>query len=90
MLNSFVIGNIKIDFTFVNLVNSKNLVKRLSNRKRLNRYDKFKISFYKKVQKGFIKIAEKNKNKYMLVDSNKKIKINETIILKKINKLLGI
>ena len=51
-INQYLLGKIKIDFTFLNLVNMTNLQSRLSKRKNLNRYDKFRISFYKKVQNG--------------------------------------
>ena len=47
------LGNFKIDFTFLNIVNNKNMIKRLKLRKSLNRYDKFNNKFYSKVQKGF-------------------------------------
>ena len=45
-LNNFLLKNIKVSFTFLNIVNQKNLQKRLKQRKSLNRYDKFNISFY--------------------------------------------
>ena len=61
---------------------------RLKKRKNLNRYDKFKNDFYKKVQNGFIKISKKNKNKYMIVDSNLNITSNKKLILKKIDQLI--
>ena len=48
----------------------------------------FDSSFYRKVQKGFIKIAQKNKKNYLIVDSNKEIKINKRIILDKIDRLI--
>ena len=54
-INKFLLGNFKIDFTFLNLVNKKNMIKRLRLRKSLNRYDKFRSTFYNKVQNGFIK-----------------------------------
>ena len=57
-------------------------------RKNLNRYDKFKNSFYEKVQKGFIKILKKNSKMYMKIDSNSDIRLNEKIILNKINDLI--
>jgi len=60
-LNRYLLKKIKIDFTFLNIVNEKNLKKRLFKRKRLNRYDKFKQKFYKKVQKGFIRQAKMKK-----------------------------
>jgi len=87
-ISNFLLKNIKVSFTFLNLVNEKNMKIRLKQRKKLNRYDKFKMSFYKKVQSGFIKIANKNKKKYLKINSNIDISINKEIIIKKINKLI--
>jgi len=87
-ISNFLLKNIKVSFTFLNLVNEKNMKIRLKQRKRLNRYDKFEMSFYKKVQSGFIKIASKNKKKYLKINSNIDIAINKEIIIKKINKLI--
>ena len=87
-ISNFLLKNIKVNFTFLNLVNEKNMKIRLKQRKKLNRYDKFKMSFYKKVQLGFIKIANQNKKKYLKIDSNIDISINKEIIIKKINKLI--
>jgi dTMP kinase len=88
LINQFLLKNIKPDFTFVNLVNKKNMYIRLSKRKNLNRYDKFRDKFYEKVQKGFSKIVKKNPTKYMVVDSNRDIHSNKKLILTKINKLI--
>ena len=77
----------------INLVGNtsiNNLKKRLHKRKKLNRYDNFKTTFYKKVQKGYIKISHKNKKRYILIDSNKKIAENKKIIINKLNKLLNL
>ena len=87
-LNKYLLRNIKVSFTFLNTVNKKNLQKRLKQRKSLNRYDKFKISFYKKVQNGFIKLSNKQKNKYQLINSNLEINKNEKLILNKIDRLI--
>ena len=87
-LNKSLLKNVKVSFTFLNIVNKKNLQKRLKKRKTLNRYDKFKISFYNKVQKGFVKLSKKQKNKYQLINSNLEIKKNEKLILNKIDKLI--
>ena len=87
-INDHLLKNIKIDFTFLNVVNKKNMLKRLKLRKSLNRYDKFNESFYQKVQRGFLKIAKKNKKKYLVVDSNIDIKKNKSLILQKIDKLI--
>ena len=87
-INNFLLKNIKVSFTFLNLVNTKNMKLRLKQRKKLNRYDKFKMLFYKKVQSGFIKISNKNKKKYLKINSNLNISINKKIVIKKINKLI--
>ena len=89
-LNKYLLKKIKINFTFLNIVSEKNLKKRLFKRKRLNRYDKFKHAFYKKVQKGFIRQAKLRSNKYLIVNSNIKIEDNKRIIINKINKILDI
>ena len=87
-INNYLLKNINIDFTFLNIVNHINMKKRLSKRKNLNRYDKFNNSFYNKVQMGFLKICKKNPKKYMKIDSNLDIFHNEKIILNKINDLM--
>ena len=87
-LNNYLLKNIKVSFTFLNLVNKKNLKEILKQRKLLNRYDKIKISFYNKVQNGFLRLSKKQKNKYQLINSNLDIDKNEKIILSKIDRLI--
>ena len=87
-INDFLLKDIKVNFTFLNTVNLKNMNLRLRKRKILNRYDKFNNNFYNKVQKGFISILKRNPKKYMKIDSNLDIKYNEKIILDKINDLI--
>ena len=87
-INKYLLKNIKINFTFLNIVNNKNLFLRLKKRKSLNRYDKFNSVFYNKVQKGFIKLAKLNKKSYMIIDSNLEIENNKKLILKKVNQLI--
>tara|TARA_A100001037_G_scaffold283537_1_gene289081 strand:+ start:376 stop:987 length:612 start_codon:yes stop_codon:yes gene_type:complete len=86
-LNKYILHKISPDLVFVNIVNQKNLVKRLRLRKTKNRYDFFNYNFYDKVQKGFLKLA-KNKKKYFIVDSNKTILENKIKIIDKISKIL--
>ena len=88
IINENLLGKIKVDFTFLHTVNTKNMKLRLSKRKKLNRYDSFNMSFYKSAQNGFIKIANSNKKKYMIVDGNKNINDNKFLILNKLFKLL--
>ena len=73
-INNFLLKKIKVNFTFLNVVNKKNLLKRLKKRKSLNRYDQFDANFYNKVQKGFLKLAKFNKKTYKIIDSNLDIK----------------
>ena len=87
-INNYLLKNINIDYTFLNIVNQENMKKRLTKRKKLNRYDKFDYSFYNKVQNGFIKILKKNPKKYMKINSNLSIENNEQIILNKIINLI--
>ena len=61
LINKFLLQNIKVTFTFLNIVSLKNMNNRLKKRKKLNRYDKFNAVFYNKVQKGFLDIFKKKK-----------------------------
>ena len=88
IINQYILDGLKVNFTFLNIVNEKNMYQRLKKRKKLNRYDKFSASFYKKVQKGFIKISKKRPHKYLIVNSNLDIKKNELLIINKIQKLI--
>ena len=88
-INKFLLKDIKVNFTFLNTVNHKNMILRIKQRKRLNRYDKFDASFYNKVQRGFINLMKKKKkNSFMIIDSNKPINDNKEIVLRKIDKLI--
>jgi len=89
LINKFLLEDINVNYTFLNIVNKKNLFSRLKKRKSLNRYDKFNMSFYNKVQNGFLKLANSNKKSYKIINSNLDIKINEAIIIEKIKKLIN-
>jgi len=88
LINKFVLQDFKADYTFLNIVNMNNMAKRLRIRKSLNRYDKFKDNFYKKVQNGYLKLAKKNKRKYKIIDSNLDINFNKKEIIRAIDRLL--
>ena len=88
IINNFLLKNIKVNFTFLNVVNKKNIFLRLKKRKSLNRYDQFNMRFYNKVQRGFLKLAKSNKKFYKIIDSNLDIKKNEDLILNQLKKLI--
>ena len=88
-MNNFLLGNIRPNFTFLSIVNKKNMLNRLKLRKNKNKYDNFDYNFYNKVQKGFLKIANKNKSKYLILDTNKdNLKIIENKLINKIDKII--
>ena len=87
-INKEIMGSIKPDYTFLMYLNVNKSILRISNRKIINRYDKFKKTFYKKVQNGFLKISSKNKSKYMIINSSNKFETNQTIIFDQVKKLI--
>ena len=87
-INKYILSDFKVSFTFLNIVNHKNMLVRLKLRKSTNRYDNFKKKFYNKVQKGFIKLSNRNKKKYQIINSNLDINFNKEIILNKIKTLI--
>ena len=87
-INEHLLKKFKVNFTFLNIVNKKNMIKRLKLRKNLNRYDRFNNKFYTKVQNGFVKIANKKKKKYLIIDSNADIKKNKEFVINNFNKII--
>tara|TARA_Y100000590_G_scaffold461187_1_gene622182 strand:+ start:379 stop:1026 length:648 start_codon:yes stop_codon:yes gene_type:complete len=83
LIHQYILGNIKPDLTFVLKVSIPSVRRRLKKRKKKNRYDKFSINFYKRAQNAFIKIANKNKKRYFVLDNSSDSKNTEKIILKK-------
>ena len=49
-INKAIVAKYKPDFTFLMILNVNKMKLRINKRKKLNRYDKFKLGFYKKVQ----------------------------------------
>ena len=87
LINNYIVKKYKPTHVFLHIVDEKNLKKRLKNRSKNNRYDYFKSKFYSKVQKGFLKLL-KNKKNVSIIDSNKTIIENRSVILNKINELI--
>ena len=87
-VHKFILGNVKPDLTFILKVNISKAMGRLKKRRKKNRYDKFSKNFYIKAQNAFIKIAEKNRKRYFVLDNSKDSNEAEKIILKKFNNVL--
>ena len=87
-INKILLKDIKPDITFLNIINMNNLRKRLKIRKNKNRYDNFKIKFYNRVQKGFLKLSKKKSN-YIIINSNKPLNENKKQVLKQVIKIIN-
>tara|TARA_B100000035_G_scaffold143672_1_gene122310 strand:+ start:791 stop:1438 length:648 start_codon:yes stop_codon:yes gene_type:complete len=84
-----ILGGVKPDIVFVLKVSQKSSILRLKKRKTKNRYDNFKKSFYRKVQRSFIRLA-KNKKNYFVLNSSSNDKSLENNIFKIVNRFLKI
>ena len=78
-----ILSKVKPNLTFLLTVNINESIKRIKKRGSLNRYDKLSKDFYNKVQKKFINLANKNKKKYVIIDTSKNIKFVESAIYNK-------
>ena len=88
LINNFLLKDLKVSFTFLNIVSQKNMTFRLNKRYKLNRYDQFNNQFYRKVQNGFIKLSKIKPSKYMIINSNLDINHNKEIIINKLSKII--
>ena len=83
-----ILKKLKPDLTFVLILDINKAFKRMKSRKKNNRYDKFSKRFYSKVQEGYIKIAKKNKNRCIILNSTEDSPKTETKIYNKFLKFL--
>ncbi len=83
VIHKNILNKIKPDLTYVLKCNVTSALNRINQRKSKNRYDKFSKNFYTKVQNAFIKIAKKDKKKYMIVDNSKNDRSSENSIINK-------
>ena len=83
-----ILQKLKPDLTIILKVNLSKAMKRIKKRKNNNRYDRFPISFYKRVQNSFLKIGGSNKKRYIILDNSKDTTDVESIIYKKCLNLL--
>ena len=82
-IHKYILNKMEPDLTLVLKANISTAMGRIKKRKTKNRYDKFSKNFYLNVQKAFIKIANKNKKRYIVLDNSENTSKTEKIILKK-------
>ena len=78
---NYILKNLKPNLTIVLKSSFKSIFLRLNKRKKLNKFDKLKINFYKKAQKAYIS-KSKNNNNYYVFDSSSDTPDLEKDILK--------
>ena len=78
----YILDKLKPNLTIVLKSNFNVIFSRIKKRKKINKFDKLKLNFYKKAQNAYITRAIKNKN-YYLFDSS----MNTSDLEKKIFKL---
>ena len=88
-VHKHILRAIKPDLTFILKTNISKAMQRLKKRKKKNRYDRFSKNFYDKVQKSFLKIARKDKKKYIVVDNSFDTPETQKIIFRKFLKVFN-
>ena len=84
----YILNDLKPHLTIVLKSNFRSIYSRIKKRKKNNKFDTLKTSFYEKAQNTFLSLAQKNKN-YLIFDSSENTPLLEknilTAVLKKIN-----
>jgi len=80
----YILNDLKPNLTIILKANFKSIFYKKKKKKKINKFDKLKINFYKKAQNAFLYLAKKNKKKYVDFDSSK----NNHDLEKKIFKLI--
>ena len=66
----YILKDLKPDLTIVLKSNFKTIFSRINKRKKINKFDKLKVNFYKKAQRAFINRAKNKKNYYVFDSTN--------------------
>ena len=83
-VHKHILKDLLPDLTFILTVNIATAMLRLKKRKKKNRYDKFSRKFYTNVQNAFLKLAKKNKKRYVVIDNSHDSKDVEKVIFETI------
>ena len=89
-LNDFATENIKPDITFILDVSTEQSSERM-NKRDIDRMEQSGIDFLNRVKEGYVKIAQQNKTRYVLLDClDKSIELIKNEIIETVNSLYGI
>lgn len=86
-LNLIAADNLIPDLTFLLDIDLKERNLRL-NHKKLDRLEQEKMEFHKKVRYGFLKMAEDNSERFVLIDGSEPVEIISKIIWDRFQKIL--
>ncbi len=86
MLNEIVIGDIKIDRTYL-LDAPTEIIEQRNRHKKKDRIERESLDFHKKIREGFLEIAKKNSHRFLIVDATKGVDEIHNLILKDFLKL---
>ena len=86
-LHKQLLNNFLPHKTFLFLIKPTEIIKRLKNRSRTNKYDKDDIDFHKKVINGYKKLSKNNK-RFILINAENSFDIVQNKIQKTILKLM--
>ena len=90
-VNEIATGNLKPDLTFLIDISPEEAFSRLAGRgDAKDRMENKDLKFYNKVHKGFKKIANKNKKRFVVIKGTLTIELIRSKILKTVNKKLKI
>lgn len=90
-LNRLVVGNITPDITFILDIHPNEGLSRIKSRaKTFDRLEKENIEFHLKIREGYLKLANRRKNFYVIDVNNKTSQEVHSIILQILQKKFGI
>jgi len=84
---NYILKNLKPNLTIVLKSSFKSISLRINKRKKLNKFDKLKINFYKKAQKTYLSKAKNNNSYYVFNSSNNTPELEKNILNLVIKKL---
>ena len=87
MLHKMILDNFLPSKTFLLLLSSKEILKRLRLRKKSNKYDKQYLDFHNKIINGYKKIFKNNK-RFILIDAEKSFEEIQQLLREKITKII--
>ena len=82
---NYILKDLKPHLTIILTSNFKSVFLRIKKRRKVNKFDKLKKSFYQKAQNAYLSVA-KNKQNYLVFDSSKNTPDLEKIIFSAVKK----